>query len=414
MGVHKGILSCTKRKQTETINPKNLTKTMEECVDQRYEQLIEEPECDRLNRCDYLDQYNMQEAQEIQGAQDEHETDHWQQSCQLIQVAEQGQVQVAEQQVDQAASEANEAVQVTSFPKIAHLSWKTTTLPDHWAPSLASWKTLHPEWQVILWTDQTLREFVQNTFPDRLKHYDSFKDNIQRVDMGRYCLLEHFGGVWCDLDIEPTRNMDNLLKLYFDLGARVLVSESAVIHREGKNLTNAFIASVPRHPFWSVVWRVLQKPYEHATWWKKIVGASRHYKIIFTSGPGVINTALSVYTGSNHKIKKDKKEKKNQSKELTDTSFVASQKTDVMPLPRAYFQFSPHWEPRPASSAGAFARILKGQSWHNIDSSIATQADRWWASRDEWAIPLMVIFFILTIVFAALFAVYYKKLKRLR
>jgi hypothetical protein len=302
-----------------------------------------------------------------------------------------------------------------TFPKIAHLSWKTTVLPDHWAPSLASWKRLHPDWQVILWTDQTLREFVRETFPDRLKHYDSFKDNIQRVDMGRYCLLEKFGGVWCDLDIEPTRNMDNLLKLYYDLGARVLVSESAVVHREGKNLTNAFIASVPNHPFWAVVWRVLQKPYEHATWWKKIVGASRHYKIIFTSGPGVVNTALAVYTGAN-KSKKEREKEKERERESGiggKEGQLSASKTDVMPLPRAYFQFSPHWEPRPAESAGAFGRILKGQSWHNLDSSIATQADRCWANRDEWAIPLMVIFFILTIVFAALFAVYYKKLKRL-
>jgi len=279
----------------------------------------------------------------------------------------------------------------TEFPKIAHLSWKTDELPAHWQPSMDAWKRLHPDWRVILWTDETLRNFVQEQFPDRLKHYDGFKHNIQRVDMGRYCLLEHYGGVWCDLDIEPTRNFDGVLKLYFDLGARVLVSESAVIHREGRNLTNAFIASVAKHPFWEVVWRVLQDPFKYSTWWKRIVGSSRHYNIIFTSGPGIINTSYKVYS--------------------EDKLLEAN---DVLPLPRSFLQFSPHWEPRPAEAPGAVARILQGQSWHNTDSSIATQADRWWAHRDEWAIPLLVTFFITTVVFLGLFLSCLKQVKRLK
>ena len=276
-----------------------------------------------------------------------------------------------------------------TFPKIAHLSWKTENLPAHWAPSLASWRRLHPEWNVILWTDATLREFVESTFPDRLALYDSFKYNIQRVDMARYCLLEHHGGVWCDLDIEPIVNLDAMLKLYYDqMGARVLISESAVVHRENKNLTNAFMASVPRHPFWSAVYEVLKHPYKHAQWWKKVVGASKHYKIIFTSGPGIVNTACKLF--QNDKLAHE-----------------------VVALPRSFLQFSPHWEARPAEAQGSVARILKGQSWHSLDSTIATQADKWWSHRDEWAIPLMVFFFILSCVFVGLYAVQRKRLRLL-
>ena len=281
-----------------------------------------------------------------------------------------------------------DARSVESFPKIAHLSWKTEVLPAHWAPSLASWRRLHPEWEVILWTDTTLREFMESVFPDRLALYDSFKYNIQRVDMARYCLLEHHGGVWCDLDIEPVVNLEAVLLLYYNMGARVLISESAVVHRENKNLTNAFMASVPRHPFWSAVYEVLKHPYKHAQWWKKVVGASKHYKIIFTSGPGIVNTACKLF----------------QADKLAH---------EVVALPRAFLQFSPHWEARPAEAQGAVARILKGQSWHSLDSTIATQADKWWSHRDEWAIPLMVIFFILACVFVGLYAVQRKRLRLL-
>lgn len=268
------------------------------------------------------------------------------------------------------------------FPKIAHLSWKTEELPAHWAPCMDSWKRLHPDWQVNLWTDKTLHDFMEAQFPDRVAHYDKFKYNIQRVDMARYCLLEHFGGIWSDLDIEPTRNLEDLLNLYFNMGARVLITENATGHKEN-TLSNCFIASVPGHPFWAEVWKVLQHPYKYTSWWKKIVGATRHYEIIFTSGPGIINAANKLYG-----------------------------KNDVMPLPRSFVQFSPHWEARPAEASGAVARMLQGQSWHNQDSTIATHADRWWASRDLWAIPSLVVFLVLTVVFAALFGVYYSKYKK--
>jgi inositol phosphorylceramide mannosyltransferase catalytic subunit len=89
-----------------------------------------------------------------------------------------------------------------AIPLIFHQTWKSETPPHQWRFAVDSWRTHHPEWAFMWWTDESNRAFVRDTFPDFLSTYDRFSYGIQRADAVRYLLLYHFGGVYADLDIE--------------------------------------------------------------------------------------------------------------------------------------------------------------------------------------------------------------------
>lgn len=272
-----------------------------------------------------------------------------------------------------------------TFPRLVHLTWKDENVPDYWQESVRNWHAFHPDWKIVLWTDVQLRELVAQYFPERLALYDSYPINIMRVDFARYCILQLFGGIYCDLDICPVTTFEPLLAFYDAYGADVVISESAVAHRGSQNLTNAFMISRPKAPFWDLVWQILQKPYKYGPWWKKPVGVSRHYKIIFETGPGVINEAVTEYRTRNPPRDVDSW-------------------TDVQVLPRQFVQHTPHWKKRPSQAPGNLAKLLQGGSWHRLDSKMATQADEAWEARDVWAVVLAAVFLTTTIILAVLLA----------
>lgn len=51
-----------------------------------------------------------------------------------------------------------------------------------------------------VWNMKTSRAFIEDEFPGFLETYDGYKFPIQRVDVLRYFLLRHYGGIYLDMD----------------------------------------------------------------------------------------------------------------------------------------------------------------------------------------------------------------------
>lgn len=51
-----------------------------------------------------------------------------------------------------------------------------------------------------LWTEQSSRELIAEYFPWFLSTYEGYAHPVQRVDTVRYFALQHFGGIYLDLD----------------------------------------------------------------------------------------------------------------------------------------------------------------------------------------------------------------------
>lgn len=160
------------------------------------------------------------------------------------------------------------------IPMIIHQTWKTSTVPSHWQASQDAWIKYHPDWEYRLWTDDDNRSFVQEKFPWFLRTFDNLPYGIQRADAIRYCILYVFGGVYCDLDLEPLGNLENLFP---NEGVYLMASSNSTNY-----YTNSFMASSPNNPFWMEVLLEIMKPKQ---WW----AIGKHLEVMSTTGPQMID-----------------------------------------------------------------------------------------------------------------------------
>jgi mannosyltransferase OCH1-like enzyme len=126
------------------------------------------------------------------------------------------------------------------IPKIIHQTWKNNEIPDNWKDAVNSCKKINNDFEYILWTHESMEEFVAQYYPEFLNTYTSYKHNIQRCDAFRYLVLYKYGGVYLDMDIICKKNLSDLLQ--YD----IVLSRSANIDA---SFTNAFYMVIPNHPF---------------------------------------------------------------------------------------------------------------------------------------------------------------------
>lgn len=155
---------------------------------------------------------------------------------------------------------------MTGIPRIIHQTWKDESPPPG-PGSPDSWRRLNPGWDYRFWTDRGLRDFVAADFPELLALYDSYPNPVQRADLGRYCLLSRFGGVYADIDTTCVAPLEPLAG-----DTRVVLSREpaghAVLHASARGLPtmyfNGTMASPAGHPFWREVIGLCQIMAPHA------------------------------------------------------------------------------------------------------------------------------------------------------
>lgn len=140
----------------------------------------------------------------------------------------------------------------TTIPKIIHQTWKNEELPENLSMLAKTWKELHPDWHYILWTDEMNREFVKRFFPNFLLQYDSYPENIQRVDAVRYFVIYKLGGLFIDLDFECIENIESLI-----LNKECVFALEPEAHckqfKKEKIICNAFMAAKPNNDFFATI-----------------------------------------------------------------------------------------------------------------------------------------------------------------
>ncbi|QGA12364.1 hypothetical protein EYB26_000008 [Talaromyces marneffei] len=133
-------------------------------------------------------------------------------------------------------------------PKIIHQvfhNWhdeNNDTIPAKWQPSRQSCLDLNPDWEQMLWSAKRSEEFIEKEYPWFLSAYKSYKYPVQRVDVIKYFVLHHYGGIYIDLDNGCTANLEPLT--YYPafttdggLGA----------------LSNNIMGGTPEHPFFVII-----------------------------------------------------------------------------------------------------------------------------------------------------------------
>jgi mannosyltransferase OCH1-like enzyme len=137
-----------------------------------------------------------------------------------------------------------------TIPRIIHQTWKTRRIPNRWRRWQRTWIDHHPDWEYRLWTDDDLHELVSRRFAEISPRLSALPKPIMKVDAFRVLLLLAHGGVYVDLDYECLKPIEPLLA-----GHSCVIAKEPYEHaRELYGLewlpSNAFLASVPGHPFW--------------------------------------------------------------------------------------------------------------------------------------------------------------------
>lgn len=85
-------------------------------------------------------------------------------------------------------------------------------LPQRIQSNIDSFKAVHPNCDHLLFTDENLRAFIAANFkPDVLKAYDELVPLAYKADLGRYCLLHYYGGIYSDVSVQFFNGLDNNL-----------------------------------------------------------------------------------------------------------------------------------------------------------------------------------------------------------
>lgn len=219
-----------------------------------------------------------------------------------------------------------------SFPKIIHqiYGFWDNNIPSHIARRIRSWKRLHPQYKYMLWSKKNSREFIKTNYNWFLSLYDNYVYPVQKADALRYFLLYHYGGIYCDIDLEPVKSLEPLLEKYKDKQALVYKSANCDM------LTNDFMVSKPKNVFWKRVWNELIKNYNYSSF-------SKHLEIMYTTGPLMFD---NVYENFSHKDR---------------YVYVVNSK---------YINTCDVTQPKPCTNKDGYLKRHEGNSWHGMDSTL--------------------------------------------
>lgn len=157
---------------------------------------------------------------------------------------------------------------MTAIPKLVHVTYiSEESIPDHWRESIMAWENFG--WIVFFHSDQDNDELIANHYPEYMTKYSSFRYKIQKIDFVRLCYLDHWGGVYADLDLVPLEDLYRLLQY----PCSVLKNPYGHVY-----FTNMFMAGQAGHPFWRFY---MDHMTDESPWW----AVGKHLHVMSTTGP---------------------------------------------------------------------------------------------------------------------------------
>ncbi len=118
--------------------------------------------------------------------------------------------------------------------------WDDPAIPADISGMMASWRELHPDWAMQVFSDVSARAFLEQIFgPVAGAIYGRIESPAQKADVFRLGYLAHMGGVYADADDRCHARLERVLP----------AGAALVLYREDfGTIGNNFIAASPRHP----------------------------------------------------------------------------------------------------------------------------------------------------------------------
>lgn len=164
------------------------------------------------------------------------------------------------------------------IPKIIHHVCPRDFRKWHpkWFYCYESWLRLFPspEYTHMHWFDDELHKLVEEEFTWFLDVFNSYDQNIKRIDMIRPFILYKYGGIYADMDYYVYSNF------YDDLAQdKVSICESP--YKGNEEITNALMSSPKNNNYWLLV---IDECYKH-----------RDTYVLLSTGPQLFSKIYSQY-----------------------------------------------------------------------------------------------------------------------
>lgn len=141
-------------------------------------------------------------------------------------------------------------------PKILHRLWLgPRSMPRVYADYGEKWRKLHPDWEYREWGLEDLPPLRNQALFDSCgvswgglagAGKQASARQVQQADIAAYELVEQFGGVYVNCDLEPLKALDPLLDM---VEGKAFAGQSP----EPRYISNAVIGGPKRHWFWGAV-----------------------------------------------------------------------------------------------------------------------------------------------------------------
>lgn len=176
----------------------------------------------------------------------------------------------------------------SAIPKVIHQTWKSREdIPETVRPWMESWVRLNADWEYWFWTDDDMRSFIAEIFPEYLSLYDGYENQYYRADAFRYFVLFAYGGLYADLDMECLRPLASHLDTDDCVISQEPLEHAHFLSHLGPILaSNALMACRPQHPFFAYVISGLDSSYR---------GYFRNVDILHATGPFMLTKAYLDY-----------------------------------------------------------------------------------------------------------------------
>ncbi|KAI5456643.1 nucleotide-diphospho-sugar transferase [Mariannaea sp. PMI_226] len=173
------------------------------------------------------------------------------------------------------------------IPRILHQTAATDLIPDQWIHSQKSCKDAYSEFEYKLWTDDSAREFIAAEYPWFVETWDKYPFNIQRADALRYFVLNHFGGLYLDMDTLCNETIP-LHQIEADGAQHYAVFKSTT----PTGVSNDLMITTARHPLFGEVIQNLELYYHITRPWSGLIP---HVAVMMSAGPFFLSMVIKNY-----------------------------------------------------------------------------------------------------------------------
>lgn len=187
--------------------------------------------------------------------------------------------------------------------KLIHQIWydigKGKDIPDKYKEYQKTWLKYFPNAKYILWNEKMGDELMYTKYN---KYYDAYKNikyPIMKIDILRYCILYHYGGMYIDMDYKCLDNFDDYLNKH--INKIIFINEQPnqifnTIYRR-KLVSNSMIISTKPHiEFWN---KLIDECFRRICTFYDI---HHVYYVMKTTGPGMLNEIINNFNDKNNYI----------------------------------------------------------------------------------------------------------------